>query len=701
VTPQVLRLGVDIGGTFTDLVLADPATGALWNGKVLTTPADPALGVLEGVRQVLALANAAPEAVAQVIHGTTLVANAIIERKGVRTGFVTTHGFRDVLEMAREWRWDIFDLDLQNAAPLVPRARAHEVMERLGPDGQVITPFDQASAGAVAQALAAQDVQAVAVCFLHAFRNSTHEQAMRAVLARHLPGVAVSLSSEVAPGLGEFERASTTVANAYVQPVFERYLGHLRAGLSAMGIGAELLLMQSDGGTLHHRTAMRVPIRLVQSGPAGGAAATALFGRLAGLPDLIAFDMGGTTAKACLIQRGEPGRTAAFEVARLARFRPGSGLPLLVPAVDMIEIGAGGGSIARVNALGVIAVGPESASAAPGPACYGLGGTDPTVTDADLVLGYLDAGSFLGGAMQLDREAAEEAINRAIARPLGLSVVQAALGIRAVVGESMAQATAMHALEKGVRVADLVLAAIGGAGPVHAADVARRLGVATVLCPAGAGVASALGFLASPASFAATTARIVRLAALDGADAAATFAPLAAQALANLAEAGLDLKAARLTHLIDLRYRGQGHAVEVAVPAPEPGRAWRDAVAEEFAASYQALYGRTEESSAIEAVAWRLIASGPTPALRPPPAAGRTGGSLRGARPVYCDLAGGFVETPVHDRAAMAPGQAIAGPAIIEERESTAVVPAQATATLDAAGNLILHLADTSQGETP
>ncbi len=682
-----LRIGVDIGGTFTDLVLLDLATGRLTNAKVLTTPDDPSRGVLAGLAEVLARAGARAADVSQVIHGTTLVANAIIERKGVRVALVATAGFRDVLDMAREWRWDIYDLTLQLPAPLVPRSRAVEVIERLGPDGAVVTPFDDASAHAAATAIAGMDVEAAAICLLHSFRNPDHERRMAAILAEHCPGLAISLSCEISPTIGEYERASTTAANAYVQPVFRRYIAGLAEGMRGMGIGVDLLLMQSDGGTAHQNTALRMPIRLVQSGPAGGARAAALAGQLAGHADVLAFDMGGTTAKACLIPAGQPVRAPDFEVARIARFRRGSGLPLKVPAVDMIEIGAGGGSIARVNALGLIQVGPDSSSADPGPVCYGRGGTEPTVTDADLLLGYLDADNFLGGAMRLDRMAAEAALARFGAR-LGLTAVQAALGIHDTVNETMAQAAGIHTLEKGLRAQDFAIVAIGGAGPVHACAVAQRLGIGTVICPAGAGVASAFGFLAAPVSFEAARARVEPLATLDPAEVAAILAPLRAETLASIAEAGIDPATCTVEASAELRYSGQGHEVEAAIPADGATAGLRSA----FEAAYLALYNRIEPGAAVEAVTWRVIARAPTPDLR---LAGRSfaGGSVPpGSRPIWCATARAIVPAPVYDRYRLGPAERIAGPAIVEERESTAVIPHGATARTDAAGNLVITL---------
>jgi N-methylhydantoinase A len=501
-TAAPFRIGVDIGGTFTDFVLLDTRNGALRNGKVLTTPHAPEQAVLTGIRQLLDAHGITADQVAHVIHGTTLVANALIERRGVPTGLITTAGFRDIVEIGTELRHDTYDLFMRVPEPLVPRRRRAEVAERILPDGSIRTPLDEAAAREAARMLAADGVQAVAVCLLHAFRNPAHERRLAQIIAEEAPGLTLCLSSDVVPEIGEYERASTTICNAYVLPVFQTYLTRLGEGLRSLGLAGPLYLMLSDGGTVGERTASRHPIRLVQSGPAGGVRATALYGTGAGAPDILCFDMGGTTAKACLIEGGEPLRSLDFEVARVDRFRKGSGLPLKVPVIEMIEIGAGGGSIAQVDRLGLIQVGPESASSDPGPACYGLGGTRPTVTDADLILGYLGAGSFLGGDMRLDVAAAERAVQEHLAGPLGLSVVEAAWALHETVNGNMAQAAAIHATEKARRIESFAMVPIGGAGPVHAAQVCRKLGIARMVAPAGAGVASAFGFLASLISFA-------------------------------------------------------------------------------------------------------------------------------------------------------------------------------------------------------
>jgi N-methylhydantoinase A len=461
------RLGVDIGGTFTDFVMIDTRSGRLFDGKVLTTPHDPSVGVLEGIETILRANGVAADEVRHVIHGTTLVANAVIERRGADVALITSAGFRDILEIGTEWRYDTYDLFMEMPEPLAPRRWRYEVPERMSPEGRVLTPLDEDAVVSVARRIAETSVTAVAISLLHGFHNPAHERRVREIVAGEAPDLVICISSDVMPEIGEYERTSTTVCNAYVLPVFERYLRRLTDGLRRMGIDKDLYLMLSDGGTVHESTAVSYPIRLVQSGPAGGVQATSVIGELAGERDVLCFDMGGTTAKACLIDDGEPLRTTEFELARVSRFKKGSGLPLRIPVIEMIEIGAGGGSIARIDHLGLVQVGPESSGADPGPACYGNGGKDAAVTDADLVLGYLAADNFLGGDMRLDVTAAEEALGRTIAQPLGVSVVEAAWAVHETVNENMAQAASIHALEKAKRISDYAMVPIGGAGPVH------------------------------------------------------------------------------------------------------------------------------------------------------------------------------------------------------------------------------------------
>ncbi len=490
---QAARLAVDIGGTFTDLALEH--AGRRTTIKVLTTQAAPEQGVLDGVRSVLAAARVTAAEIGIVIHGTTLATNAIIERKGARTALITTRGFRDVIAMGNESRYDQYDLNITLPEPLVPRHLRLGVPERLDNEGNVLLPLDEAAVRALLPALRDADVQSIAVGFLHAFVNPRHEQRVREIVAEVLPDIPVSLSSEVSPEMREWERFSTTVANAYVQPMMARYLRNLEAGLQGLGVAAPLFLMLSGGGLTTIETACRFPVRLVESGPAGGAIFSASIARQCGLESVLSFDMGGTTAKICLIDGFKPQTARAFEVARVGRFRKGSGLPLRIPVIEMVEIGAGGGSLAHVDAMGRIAVGPESAGADPGPACYGRGGTRPAVTDANLVLGRYDAARFAGGTMSLDETAAHDVLVAEVGGKLGLAAEMAALGVVEMVDENMANAARVHAIESGKTYEGRTLIAFGGGGPVHACRVAEKIGISRVLVPSGAGVGSAIGSL--------------------------------------------------------------------------------------------------------------------------------------------------------------------------------------------------------------
>ena len=515
------KFGFDIGGTFTDFVLMDVDSGATVTYKVLTTPHEPERAVLDGWRHLLDELSLDGRSVEMAVHGTTLITNALIERDGGVTGLVTTRGFRDVLEMRKEMRYDIYDLLITLPDPLVPRPLRLEVDERLNGRGEVVTPIDLSQLEQAKETFVQAGVEAVAVCFLHSFSNPSHERLAGAWFREHMPEVAVSLSCEVASEIREYERTSTTVSNAYVQPIAQRYLEQLGSRLADAGFERNLYLMLSNGGITTFDLATRFPIRLVESGPAAGVLAAVFYGALIEERDLVSFDMGGTTAKMCLIKDGQPAMASSFEIARVHRFKRGSGLPVQVGSIELIEIGAGGGSIARVDELGLLKVGPTSAGADPGPACYGLGGTEPTVTDADTVLGYLNPKNFLGGRMELAVDAAEEAIRSAIAEPMGIDVVQAARGIHQVVNENMIAATRIHVAERGADVRRMFLMAFGGAGPVHADAIARALKMRGYIVPASAGVTSALGFLTAPMSFELArsfvgTVTHERLAELDG-----------------------------------------------------------------------------------------------------------------------------------------------------------------------------------------
>jgi N-methylhydantoinase A len=692
-----LRIGVDIGGTFTDLILIDDAGTVFHVGKVLTTPADPADAVETGMRSLLDAAGLPARAVRQVVHGTTMLTNALIERKGARTALITTRGFRDALEIAREHRYDMYDLFMERPAPLVPRHRRYEVDERVLEDGTVVRPLDLEEARRLVDRLHRENVEAVAVCLVHSYRAPAHERAVGDLLRAGAERWACALSHEVVPEIREYERTSTTVANVYIQGFASRYLSRLEERLEAMGIGGPLFIMQSTGGICSVETACRFPIRIVESGPAAGALAAAHLGMLAGRPDLLSFDMGGTTAKACLIEGSEPLTAPEFEVARVYRFKRGSGLPIKVPAIEMIEIGAGGGSLARVDRLGLLTVGPDSAGADPGPACYGRGGTGPTVTDADLVLGYLDPEFFLGGRLRLDRDAARRAIEEHVAGPLRLDLVQAAWGIHQVVNENMASAVRVHAVERGKDVRRFPLFAFGGAGPGHAHRVARILRCATVVCPLGAGVASAMGFLAAPLVF--DFVRTLHC-GLESVEWTAVDSAMSEMEQEGRRILGRTVREDEIgfRRWADMRYRGQGHEIRVALqdgalgPGSEPGL--RDA----FERAYASIYGHTAASVPVDVVAWRVAAYGPRPVLRlqaagggSPAVATHPESALKTRRAAYLPERRGFAEIPVYDRYRLAPGHEFRGPAIVEERESTVVVTPDSRVWVDAWLNLVIE----------
>lgn len=684
------NLAVDIGGTFTDVVLLEASGGRTVVEKVLTTPKEPAVGVLDAVRRALARAGVMARQIRYVIHGTTLVTNALIERKGATTGLITTAGHEDALEIGRETRYDAYDLALEKPEPLVSSQRRLGLTARLGADGRERTALSLHEVDQILARLRAEGTHAVAVSLLHAYRNPAHEQAVRARLAERAPDLRVSISSVVSPEIREYERTSTTVANAYVLGVVEAYLRSLSDLLRAEGFAGQLLLMLSSGGTCTVETACQVPIRLVESGPAGGAMAAAHHARATRARRVLAFDMGGTTAKICLLDDGEPQITREFEVARVWRFKRGSGLPLMVPVVELIEIGAGGGSVAHVDRMGLPKVGPESAGSDPGPACYGRGGEHPTVTDADLVLGYLDAGYFLGGGMPLDRAAAEVAIERYVAAPLRLSLQEAAWGIHAIVTENMANAALMHAVERGKEIADYDLYAFGGAAPMHVCPLADRLRAATVVVPPGAGVRSCFGFLASPLAFEVTRSHGVRLEHIDLDEIAAILDALETEARAPLALAGVDASVMTVRRFVEMRYRGQGYEVDVPVPSGPPDPAWLATLVAAFEGVYRAYYRHVPSGLPVEAVTWRVRAQSPVPVVPPPrPPRGQTP-FPKGERAVWLSAEGGFQMVPVWDRYVLAPGWRTQGPTVIEEVESTTLVTPAFDVAVDTALNLVL-----------
>lgn len=693
-----VRVGVDIGGTFTDLLVFDIDSGRFQVGKTLTTPDDPSRAVTTGLQATLAEAGVTPGAVRQIVHGTTLVTNAIIERKGAKTALITTKGFRDAVEIGREHRYDLYDIFLELPEPLVPRRLRMELDERVLSDGEVLKPVDPAEVRALAEQLVAQGIEAVAVALLHSYRNPEHERQVEAILNEFAPDLIVSTSSDVVPEIREYERTSTTIANVYVRPVVTRYLGRLEESLAALGFEGSLFIMLASGGICTVETARKYPIRLIESGPAAGAIAAAEYGRRIGMENLLSFDMGGTTAKACIIDGGQPLTTSDFEVSRVYRFKKGSGLPVKVPVIEMIEIGAGGGSIAWIDSLGLLKVGPESAGAMPGPVCYGQGGTRPTVTDADLVLGYLDPGYFLGGKMTLDIAAAKEAIMEQVAEPLGLDLLSAAWGIHQVVNENMAGAARIHAIERGKDPRAYPVFAFGGAGPVHAFNVARILRSPRLVVPLGAGVTSTVGFLAAPLAFDFVRTYYGRLDRLDWDHVNGLFDEMEAEGRQILTAAGVPESNISVRRFAEMRYVGQGHEIDVDMP---DGRLAADDIPElvrRFEAEYRRLYERGAGDNPVEALSWRVIVSGPRPDL--PLEQMRGDGDFarlvpdaqKGERRVYLPEDGKLVGVPVYDRYRLGPGARFAGPAIVEERESTVVIGRNARAEIDDFLNLIIDL---------
>ena len=678
---------MDIGGTFTDLVLlVDGGIAAV--GKTLTTPADPSVAVAEGVARLLG--EARPEDIGEVVHGTTLVANCLVERKGALTALVTTAGVRDALAIRREHRYDIYDLFLELPEPLVPRRRRWEVDERVLADGTVDRPLNDAEVRRLVRRARREGVQALAVCFLHSYRHPDHERRAAEILAGELPGVPISASFEVVPELGEYVRTSTTVANAYVRPLMDSYLGTLETRLHGAGITGPLHLMLSTGGLTTVQTGRRFPIRLCESGPAAGAISAAFFGASGGESDVLAFDMGGTTAKACLVEGGQPLLAREHEVARVYRFAPESGLPLRVPVIDLIEIGAGGGSIARVDRFGLPKVGPDSAGAEPGPACYGRGGTEPTVTDADLLLGYLDPAFFLGGEMPLDVEAANAAVGGLAAR-LGLGLAETAAGVHQVVNENMAGAARMHSIERGRDVRRFAFVATGGAGPVHAWGVARRLGIRRLVLPPSAGLASAFGMLTAPPAFDFARSLPSLLISVAWADVRKAIAEMRGLGVGQLGLAGIRGVDVSIELSADVRYRGQGEGITVPL-GPQLSRRPAGLVRDAFEAAYTRLYGRQPPGVEPELLTWRVRVAGPRPIVRVGPGLAGGGPARKGRRLIWSEEARSFVEGQVWNRYRLAAGDVVRGPAVVEERESSAVIGVGGRGVVDDHGNLHVEM---------
>jgi N-methylhydantoinase A len=684
------RLAIDIGGTFTDFAIE--AGEQRHSVKVLTTPRAPEEGVLSGIEQILTQANLKTADIGIIIHGTTLATNAIIERKGARTAMLVTEGFRDSIEMAFENRFEQYDIYMDKPPPLVPRDLRFGVRERLDGRGNVLLPLDEAAVVSLVPKLDAAHIEAVAIGYMHAYLDGSHERRTRDILLKHRPDLSVTLASEVSPEIREYERWSTAIANAYVQPVMDRYLGRLDAALKERGFGCPLLLITSGGGLTTLDTARRFPIRLVESGPAGGAILAASLARQYALDKVLSFDMGGTTAKICLIDDGEPQHSRTFEVARQYRFLKGSGLPLRIPVIEMVEIGAGGGSIASVDSLSRVNVGPESAGSEPGPACYARGGTEPTVTDADVVLGRLDPNYFAGGTIKLDASRAVTAVDKAIGAPLGLRKLEAAFGISEIVEENMANAARVHAVERGKDLEARTLIAFGGAAPLHAARLADKLGIRRVLIPSGAGVGSAFGFLRAPVAYEVARSRYVRLdASFDPDFVNALFDEMRQEAEA-VVRAGAPNAVLVETRAADMRYSGQGHEISVSLPGGRFDNSLKPQLVKSYECDYAAAFGRTIPGLDVEIMNWTLrlaAAAAPLPPCPPAPAQGQA--KPRQTRPVFAADEVVMQDAPIYYRDDLKIGDAMPGPAVITEIETTTIVPRGFLARIDPLGSIVLE----------
>ena len=690
------RMGVDIGGTFTDFAMIDEASGGARLEKLLTTPHDPSIAVLQGVETLLAAAQVPVGDLASIIHGSTLVTNAVIERKGAPTAMLVTRGFRDALDIALERRYDLYDLRLRFPEPLVARALRIEIGERMREDG---TPLQSPDLDEVERAVrglvSTRQVRAIAVCFLHSFANAEHERRVAEFVRQRFPELYVSSSAEVLPYMREYERWTTTAINAFVQPIVDRYLSRIERGLAALGFRGAFHIVTSSGGTVTAEVARRYPVRMLESGPAAGAFMAAHHGKVLGLRNLLSFDMGGTTAKGAIVRDGTLHKRYDLEVARVHEFKAGSGLPVRIPVVDMIEIGAGGGGIAEIDERGVIRVGPRSAGADPGPACYGRGGSAATLTDANLALGFYDPAYFLGGAMRLDRAASLQVIGDQVAKSMDIDVERAAWGIHETINEDVGRAFRMHASEIGFDYRNCSMVAFGGSGPAHATRIARKLRIPSVVFPSGSGVMSAIGMLVSPLSFQLARTHRVVVDQLTRQDFAAYFRAMEQEAQRVVLDAGIDPGQISVTRHLDMRYQGQGYEIEVPLPPVDDAAVLHAELPRLFAEAYERVFSLSYLDEPVEIIHWKVDVSGPAPrfdnrwSIR---ARSTSGSPEKGRRQAYFPEAGGFVDCPVYDRYALGPGATVIGPAIVEERESTCVLTVGDRARVDEFGNLVAEI---------
>jgi N-methylhydantoinase A len=691
-TTRSFRVGCDIGGTFTDFVILDEASGAITIGKDLTTPADPSLGVLDGFAALDRGTPGYAQRTRFLAHATTLVANTVIERRGARTALLTTRGFRDVLELRRHVRVTTYELWVDPPEPLVPRYLRLPVTERTASDGRIVTPVSVAEIEQIARTLRDERVESVAIAFLHSYVDATNELAVARLLRELVPDIAVTTSSSVLPQIKEYERSSATVVNAYVKPLVRRYLTNLDHGLGRLGFASPLRIMLSTGGVASTETASEFPVRLIESGPVAGALVARHYARLLDIGDVLSFDMGGTTAKACLVRDADLPVTDELEVARSRRFTKSSGFPVPVPAIDLMEIGAGGGSIAAVNALGLVQVGPESAGADPGPICYGRGGRHPTVTDADATLGYLNPTYFAGGAFHLDLDAAARGIETHLARPLGRGVLAAAWTVHDVVNETMAAAVRMHLTERGGNPERATLFAFGGAGPVHAFSLATKLGIPRILVPLRAGVLSALGLVIAPLAYDVVRTHKMPLAAVDAAALETVFREMTDDVALTLRKAEPDATPI-FARAVDVGYIGQGYQVSVPVETTREAIA-SDALWQRFGAIYREKYGYFYDDVPAEIVNLRVTGKvgGREIALAPLAGRGGAGVASKETRLAFSPRRGRMIEFSIHDRADLEPGATFEGPAIVEEPSATAVIDADGTVEVDAYGSLVISV---------
>jgi len=686
-----LRLATDIGGTFTDTVLATTGNRVLATAKTLTTHDDPSIAALQGIHAVLTETGASLSNVRGFVHGTTLATNALIERRGAKVAVIATEGFRDILEIAYERRYSQYDINITKPDLIVPRERCFTVPERMSVEGNILYPLNPGAVDHLVPQLAECDVDAVAICLLHSYANPAHEQTLRDLLQSRMPELSISLSSDVSPEAREFDRLCTTVANAYVQPLMSRYLGRLKDQLMSGGLSCPVLMMTSGGGMTTLETASRFPIRLVESGPAGGAVLASKIAKNARLEAALSFDMGGTTAKLCLIDNGEPQTSRKFEISRAARFIKGSGMPVRIPVVEMIEIGAGGGSIASVDALSRLVVGPESAGSEPGPVAFARGGTQATVTDADVVLGYIDPATFAEGRMTIDKESAAQTLHDDIASTLKLSVTDAALGVSEIVDENMASAGRMHSVESGKDLTARTMIAFGGNGPLHATRVARSAGIDRIVIPTNPSVGSAIGFLSAPVSYEIVRSDYTLLEGINLSRINALFDELINEA-GSVVHGGAPGEATSERRTAYMRYHGQGHEIEVGLPDRGLRTTDLPSLRSDFEAEYRRQFSRIVPGMEIEILNWSVLVTtiaGETFTPTKPSSERQVEKTV--VRNIICDVTGHQIIAPVYERAELAPGDCFAGPALVVEPQTTTLVSQDFSAQMDTAGQLILE----------